>query len=221
MGLFLTVNKGGGASAAAVNLYPTGKSFSGDYALRFDLLLNWITGSSATEYALLGINHSGTKTNWFDNQTGGFPGSDYDGLFCAIEADGGGLGAGNIAVGGDYALYSSPTTAGNVPTRLVGVVGTTSPFLQDAFKSPPYGIVGVPSSRVGDLGLATWADVELSQLGGVVTLRVNHTPIMSYNNTTPYTSGNVMIGYTIRMIQPAAASPMRSLTTSGSSAWTD
>lgn len=196
MGLFLTVNKGGGASAAAVNLYPTGKSFSGDYALRFDLLLNWITGSSATEYALLGINHSGTKTNWFDNQTGGFPGSDYDGLFCAIEADGGGLGAGNIAVGGDYALYSSPTTAGNVPTRLVGVVGTTSPFLQDAFKSPPYGIVGVPSSRVGDLGLATWADVELSQLGGVVTLRVNHTPIMSYNNTTPYTSGNVMIGYT-------------------------
>jgi len=196
LGLFLTVNKGGGASAAAVNLYPTGKSFSGDFALRFDMLLNWISGSSATEYALFGINHSGTKTNWFDNQAGGLPGSSYDGLFCAIEADGGGLGAGNIAVGGDFALYSSPTTAGNVPTRLAGVVGTTSPFLRDVFKSPPYGIAGVPSSRLGDLGVGTWSDVELSQIGGVVSLRVNNTQILSYNNTSSYASGNIMIGYT-------------------------
>jgi len=195
LGLFMTVNKGGGASAGAVNLYPKGKNFSGDYALRFDMYLNWITGSSATEYALCGLNHSGTKTNWFDNQSGGVPGSVYDGLFCAIEADGGGLGAGNVALGGDYALYSSPTTAGNIPTRLTGVVGTTSTFLQGVFKSPPYGIVGVPSSRLGDLGLSTWTDVELSQIGRIVTLRVNNTPIMSYSNTTAYAAGNIMIGY--------------------------
>ncbi len=195
LGLFVTVNKAGGASAAAVNLYPKGKTFSGNFALRFDMYLNWISGSSATEYALFGLNHSGTKTNWFDSQSGGVPGSDYDGLFCAIEADGGGLGAGNIALGGDYALYSSPTTAGNVPTHLAGVVGTTSTSLKDVFKSPPYGIAGVPSSRVADLGYATWADVELSQISGIVTLRVNNTPILSYTNTTSYTSGNVMVGY--------------------------
>jgi Calx-beta domain len=195
LGLFVTVNKGGGASAAGVNLYPNGKSFGGDFALRFDMYLNWISGSTATEYALFGVNHSGTKTNWFDNQSGGVPGSDYDGLFCAIEADGGGFGAGNIALGGDYALYSSPTTAGNVPTNLVGVVGTTSTVLKDVFKSPPYGIGGVASSRVADLGYATWADVELSQISGTVTLRVNNTTILSYKNATAYKSGNIMIGY--------------------------
>jgi hypothetical protein len=195
LGLFMTVNKGGGASAAAANLYPNGQSFSGNFALRFDMYLNWISGSSATEYALFGINHSGTQTNWFDNQSGGFPGSVSDGLFCAINADGSGLGAGNIALGGDYALYSSPTTAGNVPTRLTGVVGTTSPTLQGVFKSPPYAIAGVPSSRFADLGFATWVDVELSQVQGVVTLRVNKTSILSYTNATGYSSGNIMLGY--------------------------
>lgn len=196
LGLFMTVNKEGGASAAAVNLYPNGKTFSGNYALRFDMLLNWITGASATEYALFGLNHSGTKANWFNNGSGGTPGATYDGIFCAIEADGGGLGAGNIALGGDFALYSAPTTAGNVPTRLGGVVGTTSDVLKDVFKSPPYGIAGVPSSRQGELGATTWADVELSQIGNVITLRVNNTPILSYNNTNEFTSGNIMIGYT-------------------------
>ena len=196
LGLFMTVNKDGNASAAAVNLYPNEQNFSGNFALRFDMYLNWIGGSSATEYSLFGINHSGTKTNWFDNQAGGFPGSSYDGLFCAIEADGGGFGAGNIALGGDYALYSSGAIATtNLPTRLTGVVGTTSPTLQGVFKSPPYGIAGVPSSRLGDLGFATWADVELNQIGNRVTLKVNNTPIMTYTNATAYTSGNIMVGY--------------------------
>lgn len=196
LGLFMTVNKEGGASAAAVNLYPNGKTFSGNFALRFDMLLNWISGASATEYALLGLNHSGTKANWFNNQSGGMPGATYDGVFCAIEADGAALGAGNIAMGGDYVLYSAPATAGNVPTRLAGVVGTTSPVLADVFKSPPYGIAGVPSSRLGELGAANWVDVELSQIGNVITLRVNNTPILSYNNTNEFTSGNIMVGYT-------------------------
>ena len=48
---------------------------------------------------------------------------------------------------------------------------------------------------MNDLGYATWADVELSQIGNLVALRVNNTPIMSYTNATGYTSGNIMIGY--------------------------
>src|SRR5204863_3526262 len=33
------------------------------------------------------------------------------------------------------------------------------------------------------------------QVRGVLTLRINKTTIFSYTNTTPYTSGNIMIGY--------------------------
>ena len=38
-------------------------------------------------------------------------------------------------------------------------------------------------------------DVEISQVGNVITLTMNRTPILSYTNTTPFTSGNIMLGY--------------------------
>ena len=41
----------------------------------------------------------------------------------------------------------------------------------------------------------TWADVELAQVGNQVTLRINHSVILQYNNTAAATSGNVMLGY--------------------------
>ena len=40
-----------------------------------------------------------------------------------------------------------------------------------------------------------WADVEVSQIGKIITLKVNNTVIFSYSNTTAYASGDIMIGY--------------------------
>lgn len=187
VGLFLTVNKNDGIpSAAAVNLYPVGQSFSGNFALRFDMFLSLNAGASATEYALFGINHSGTKTNWFRNSTGGtLPGWTFDGHFFGVEADGAAL--------GDYASYSSPTTAGNNPTPQSP--GRNASTLTGVFKSPPWGAAGAPGNDLGGLGTPIWANVEVSQIGKVITLKVNNTTIFSYTSTNSYASGNIMIGY--------------------------
>jgi len=187
LGVFMAVNKSAG-NATAINLYPNGQSFSGNYALRFDMFINvQVPSTVSTEYVLFGINHSGNKTNWFRNSPGGVPaGWTFDGVFYDIEADGAGS--------GDYANYSSPTTAGNNPTALTA--GRLATTLTNEFKVPPNAVLGVPGNNMS-LGSPTpqWADVELSQLGNILTLKVNNTTIMSYNNTNAYKSGNIMIGY--------------------------
>jgi hypothetical protein len=183
-GLLLQVNKLDGVpGAAAVNVYPKNKTFSGDYALRFDMYL--IVGTVATtEHSLFGINHSGTKTNWFRNSAGGVPaGWTFDGLFYGVETDAAAL--------GDYVLYSSPTTAGNNPTPQTP--GRNASTLTQVFKAPPFRYAGAPSNP-GNSSTPSWVDVEVSQVGQLVTLKMNNIVIFSYTNATPYTSGNIMLG---------------------------
>jgi hypothetical protein len=193
-GLFATANKTAG-SATAINLYPINKSFSGNFALRFDMFLSVVVPNSvSTEYVLFGLNHSATKTNWFRSSPGGVPaGWTFDGVFYSLEADGAGLIAGNLS-GGDYVNYSSPTTAGNNPTLLSP--GRTATTLTNEFKVPPNSVPGVPGNNTA-LASPTlaWADVELSQIGKIITLKVNNTVIFSYSNATSYASGDIMIGY--------------------------
>ena len=195
-GLYMAVNKDDTVlAAAALNLYPKGQSFSGNYALRFDMFLIENSSTSTTEYSLFGINHSGTKTNWFRGSTAGFTGVDpvgwnFDGVFYAVEADASGL--------GDYVAYSSPTTASDNPTALTPGVGATD--LTGVFKAPPWATGGtlIGGSPANVYGSATpiWADVEVKQVNGVIYWSINHTSIFAYTNTTGYTSGNIMLGYT-------------------------
>ena len=60
----MTVNKDDSTAngAAGLNLYPIGKSFSGDYALRFSMNLVQNDTTGTTEFALWGINASGNDT---------------------------------------------------------------------------------------------------------------------------------------------------------------
>jgi len=186
-GLYLTVNKDEASllGAAGVNLYPNGKSFSGNYALRFDMYLMVGNAAYTTEHALFGINHSGTKTNWFRN-AGGPAGSTFDGLFCGVEADGAGY--------TDYGFYSGPTTAANNPTVLASAAATA---FEGIFKNPPFGGNILPGAPACTEGTATpcWVDVELRQVQGIVTLKIDHTTILTYANTAAPTSGNIMLGY--------------------------
>ncbi len=184
MGLYLAVNKDDStaAGAAGIDVYPNGKSFTGNYAVRFDMYL--MVGTAATtEHALFGINHSGSKTNWF--RSGGVPaGWTFDGLFYGVETD--------AAAYGDYVIYSAPTTVGNNPTALTP--GRNASTLTGVFKSPPFTYAGAPAN--GDASATgNWVDVEISQVGNLVTLTMNRTPIMSYTNTTAFTSGNIMLGH--------------------------
>lgn len=185
-GLFIAVNKNDAdAAAAVVNLYPKGQSFSGNFALRFDMWLNSETGqTTTTEYALAGINHSGTKTNWF--RSGGITNgvTDFDGIWYTIETD--------AQASPNFQAYSSPTASQN-PTALTA--GTNSSGYTGLFQAPPFLFAGSPAVSYNSLLPGYWSDVEVSQIGKIVTLRINNYPILSYSNSTPYTSGDIMLGY--------------------------
>src|SRR5204862_5673109 len=68
-GLRFTVNNNDtNAATAAVSAYPKLQSFSNNFALKFDLWINYpgSAGGSigSTEHAIFGINHLGTQVNW-------------------------------------------------------------------------------------------------------------------------------------------------------------
>ena len=186
LGLFLNVNKDTIASAAALNLYPIGQSFSGNFALRFDMFMSVPQGSTvATEYVLAGINHSGTKTNWW--RSGGVPaGTTFDGVFFALETDN--------QSSPNYANYSSPTTAALNPTLLGS---NTAASVAAAFKSPPWIGANTPANNNNGGTFATpiWADVEISKSGNLLTLIINNTKVYTYSNATAFASGNILVGY--------------------------
>lgn len=190
LGLLLTVNKNdGSAIAAGLNAYPNGQSFSGNYALRADMYVVQNGSSGTTEYAMLGINHSGNATNWFRNSGTGVPAglASYDGIWAYIEADGAAL--------GDYVLNTGPAQGTlNDPTVLASRSAST---LTGVFHQPPFTSgsgAGAPGNTLTSL-TPSWCDVEMSQIGKVVTLKINNTVIMSTTVTNAYTSGNVMLGY--------------------------
>jgi hypothetical protein len=183
-GMFIAVNKNNTTPvAAALNAYYKLQSFSGNYAIRFDMSLNTSAGASATEYALFGLNHSGAKTNWW--RSGGTPaGSTFDGYFAAVETDGG-------AIPG-FAIYSSPTTANN-PTAVATATNST---FSTYFKTPPYAFAGSPAyNRTNTVPGPAWADVELAKVGNAVTLTINKKLIAAYASATNYASGRIMLGY--------------------------
>ena len=187
IGLQLTVNKNEGTAGggAGLNLYPNGRNFSGNYALRFDMFLMVGGTTYTTEYALCGINHSGNQTNWFRGPSTANTPNDgvgstwsYDGMWVSIEADASGQ--------DDYMFMSAPAVA---PSGVWGpttyaTLGAT-PF-KSVFKSPPFfygGVGGGSPANAPGYPAPIWADVELSQIGKVVTLKINQSEILTYTNT--------------------------------------
>jgi hypothetical protein len=181
-GLYVTVNKDPNPVAAGINFYPNGQSFRGNYALRFDLYMN-MGNSNQTEHALAGLNHSGTLTNWVSLNPAAHPSTrGNDGVFAAINASGG-----NNA---DYAAYTA-TNTGAVPGQLTNRAATA---FTSVLTAPPYTFAGSIGCASNSL-TKTWAEVELRQVDGRVTLTVNDLVIYDLTNSTPFTSGNIMIGY--------------------------
>jgi hypothetical protein len=176
-GVRLKVNKDTTGSAAAVNLYPTGKTFSGDFALRADAYMSIGTDAGGqTEHTIFGINCTGTTVNRH-----GVSGT--DGLWFAVDTDG--------SNNRGYGFYG--TSSSTTPTLVLN----NSAFSW-AFTSPPYGFAGAPGNTTNATTLTgsgyIWADVQVRQVGGVVTMKVNNTTIFEFANTYAYTSGTIMIG---------------------------
>jgi len=194
------------AERMAVNLYPKGKSFSGDFVLKFDLFLAHgayaDNGVGTTEYALAGIHHGGEFMNWFaltgTSLTDAFKttaiGSDNsDGIFFGLTGEGGasrdfvslqGGGAGQPPV-----PKLADTSGGLADRNSDGRLDTNDaePHFQNAFPFPRFEAPGMPSKQ--------WLEVEIAQRGTTVTWKINGHILAQRVNDTAFTSGNVMLGY--------------------------
>ena len=213
--LRMTVNKNGSAASAGANLYPTNASFSGNYAVRFQM--NLIQGSYSYTYnegALFGINHTGTNVNWWANDvvpdSGVWPS---DGILFLVSSTPNGILVGDyLAFTGDSGL---PNTGWAYQSGS-GPFSRTAAFFPGAFKNPAVfstmigisvpgpGGNGIPANCSPALASLTpsnlnpegnWADVEIKQLNNVITLSIDQTPIFIYTNRTSYTHGTLMLGY--------------------------
>jgi hypothetical protein len=176
----LMLNANAFSYPAGVNFYPTGQTFSNDFALRFNLYVSMDPAAGAdNEAAYFGINQSGLATNWL-----GASGSVYtnygEGIWATVATRDGTPG---------IATLRAATNFGVAPV----LVGSTGNF-PDLFNSPPYGQAGRPNNAYTSTN-KTWVDCELSQLGGIIRLKLNNSVVLQYTNATPFTSGNVFIGY--------------------------
>jgi hypothetical protein len=201
--LKVTCNKDGNGSGAGVNLYPSNHTFSGNYAVRFNMnLAQGLNAALATEGALFGINHSGRETNWWSGDAALTAGPwSSDGIWYWVSSDPGGAGAGD---------YLEETGNGLVSTNQGWLQLGSSAFasFEGVFKSPQvYSVClsgtltpqnGQPANNLG-AATTNWSDVEIKQFNKVVTLSINKSPIFVLNNTNfpgnLFTNGTLMLGY--------------------------
>ena len=206
-GLKITVNDTL-AQVTAVNLYPTGQSFTNDYALKFDMWLNYTgtgfgNGTGGTEDAIFGINHFGNKSSF--SATGSAIASAVgDGVSFAVSADGdytrdyqsfvGDNIAAPVELLGATGGFLDRDGDSNVEFESSGLLAATHP-LKLMFPSPTFESAGMPAKE--------WVQVEVRQrtnnVGGfVVSWLINGYLIAEHlvGGDAPYyqTNGNVMIG---------------------------
>lgn len=212
--LRMTVNKDHGNAQAAVNLYPQGRTFAGNYALRFNMYLSLYDNAigfptaSADEFAIFGINHTGTNCNWrlpfTDPVTPGYNAPvNADGDWFAIDA-----GYGSVSPA-DFDSFASP----KLPNRGIGVSGGLSDIesspatsMIGVFKSPPFISEDDSVGAVAPGGEAVdqWVNVSVEvTLNTNVSVYINRTqviPSFSLNDSAAvnggyYTNGTPMLGY--------------------------
>jgi len=214
--LKMTVNKDQNFIGASmgVNVYPTGKIFGGNYALRFSMNLiegTGYTGTTLSEAAEFGLNHAGTNCNWVSGDLVVGPpqiGSGYtniDGVWITIDS------AAGIATGGtppDFGLYTGGTSAlqGLPNTNWYQPVSDPGTALATVYKHPtPYNATG-SGTPASILPTGVWSDVELKQFNGTVTLSINKTPVLTYAVTNQFTNGDIMLGYDDPFANPGVGS---------------
>ena len=193
-GVKFTVNNSIGTNAA-VNLYPQGKSFSNNFALKFDFWINYpggiggLTSTGSTEFVICGIDHLGTEINWAATSA---PSS--DGTWFAVDGEGGSS--------RDYRAY-----VGNSGTIQTDLIGSPSGLVSATHTSLTYQTL-FPASRFETAGAPgkNWVAGEINQTNGVLTWKLDGTIVAQRANTSAFTSGNIMLGY--MDIFPSIANPL-------------
>lgn len=194
LGVKFTVNNTNG-SDAGVNIYPAGQWFTGNFALKFDMWINYpgnAEGSGAsgtTQYAIYGVNFLGTEANW-----GAASASSTDGIWFGNDGDGGAI--------RDYRAYLGNLSG--TETELIGTAASglsqsnhTASIYTTLFPTPPSETTGTPGK--------TWAAVEIDQTNGTLIWKMNGATIAQRANTSSFTNGNIMLG--LMDVFPSIANP--------------
>ena len=174
------------AATAAVNIYPKGQSFSGNFALKFDLWINYpgdaggINSTGSTEFAIFGLDHLGTQANWAAPSA-----SSSDGIWFGVDGEGG-------TATEDYRAYLGNLSGTQVDLTAAGTSGFTATnhaatIYQNLFPSSRFETAGAPGKN--------WIEVELRQTNNMILLLLDGTLVAQRTNTSVFTAGNIMIGY--------------------------
>ncbi len=165
---------------AAVNLYAKELVVSGDFALKFDLWINYpggpggIGSTGSTQHAICGILHTGTNANW---ATTSAPTS--DGLWFALSGEGGDT--------RDYRAYEgNPSGPPADLTATLPASNHTAAIYQDLFPGTRFETPGAPGKN--------WIEVEIRHVGGVVSWLLDGVVVASRTNSSPFRAGTVMLG---------------------------
>lgn len=194
LGVKFTVNNMNG-SDAGVNIYPRSQHFSGNYAFKFDMWINYPGNaegggaSGTTQYAIYGLNFLGTEVNW-----GAASATSTDGIWFGNDGDGGAIQDYLAFVGntsGTQIELEGPTAAG------LSQSNHTASIFTSLFPTPPSETTGTPGK--------TWATVEIDQTNNNLIWKMNGTVIAQRTNTSSFTAGNVMLG--LMDIFPSLANP--------------
>ncbi len=173
-----------GSEAMGVNLFPANQNFSGNYAVRVDMWINYNGpaggGSGSTEHAIFGMNQSGEQVGWSTEPTG-------DGVWFGVSGEGGSS--------TDYYSFEADDsgTVSPLPPDLAGMVGNnnTHPVYQFLFPSPAFETQGAPGKN--------WVSVEIRQDNDVLSWVMNGMVIASRPVSDEFfgvrTEGTVMLGY--------------------------
>jgi hypothetical protein len=179
-GLKMVSNLGIGAAAfSGVSASPTGKSFTGDYTVKFDWWTNFngpapVGGSGSTQMSTFGVGTTGTTAQW--------PGGTQDSIWFGATGDG------NSS--SDWRAYSptAPTRYTDTATGIYAagaVAGSTN--ASNAYYAG-FGTVSAPAAQtllfpqqtgISLVGSAAfeWHQVEIAKVGASVTWTVDGTLI--------------------------------------------
>ena len=199
-GVKMFVNKNDAVpDIAAVSLYPIGKSFSYDFAFKFDMWLNYNGGfqggSGSTEFATFGIDHLGNRVNWQDGLSAS------DGNWFAVTGEGG--------AANDY--RSLDGDGSNPALNNLGQPGGfldrdqdfyfESEVFNEPFNYPFKAMFPPPSFETPGVPGKQWVQMEIRQRTNdlsqhVISWLMNNYVIAEHTNAdlVGMTSGNIMLG---------------------------
>lgn len=184
--LRLAVNQNdGNAAIAAANLYPKDQNFTGNFALKFDLWIQYpgnaggINSTGSTQHAIFGINHLGTNANWAAPSA-----LASDGLWFGVTGEGGDSSdyrsyAGNLA-GTQINLTGSSVASGLVATN------HTAAVFQNLLPGSRFETIGAPGKN--------WVEVEVRYMNNFVLWLLDGAVIAQRTNSSAFTNGTIMIG---------------------------